>query len=150
MLRTCLVVAVEGTHASGKTTLTHALAAHYRGRGVHVACVNGFSLTNSVSDSNAVYGLFPIVSQHGVVSGNEVFGTGSDAASSRPAHRCSLGRRGAHCPRSGLALEAVADRECWAPDDRNHSIQQSHQGQRWRSIRESARERDRSCNDALG
>ncbi|WP_018639384.1 AAA family ATPase [Parafrankia elaeagni] len=39
MLRNCLVVAVEGTHASGKTTLTHALAAYYRERGVHVACV---------------------------------------------------------------------------------------------------------------
>ncbi|MCK9903560.1 AAA family ATPase [Frankia sp. Cpl3] len=39
MLRNCRVVAVEGTHASGKTTLTHALAAYYRERGVHVACV---------------------------------------------------------------------------------------------------------------
>lgn len=39
MLRTCLVIAVEGTHASGKTTLTHALTAYYRERGVHVACV---------------------------------------------------------------------------------------------------------------
>ena len=28
MLRDCLVIAVEGTHASGKTTLTHALIAH--------------------------------------------------------------------------------------------------------------------------
>jgi predicted ATPase len=39
VLRDCVVLAVEGTHASGKTTLTHALAAHYRERGVHVACV---------------------------------------------------------------------------------------------------------------
>ncbi len=39
MLRDCVVVAVEGTHASGKTTLTHALAAHYRERGIHVATV---------------------------------------------------------------------------------------------------------------
>jgi deoxyadenosine/deoxycytidine kinase len=30
MMRKCAVLAVEGTHASGKTTLTHALAAHYR------------------------------------------------------------------------------------------------------------------------
>ena len=38
----CCVTAragVEGTHASGKTTLTHALAAHYRERGIHVATV---------------------------------------------------------------------------------------------------------------
>ncbi|MBX6357112.1 MAG: AAA family ATPase [Micromonosporaceae bacterium] len=39
MLRDCLVVGVEGTHASGKTTLAHALVAYYRERGVHVACV---------------------------------------------------------------------------------------------------------------
>ncbi len=39
MLRGCVVLAVEGTHASGKTTLTHALAAYYRERGVHVAAV---------------------------------------------------------------------------------------------------------------
>ena len=39
MLRDCVVIAVEGTHASGKTTLTHALAAHYRERGIHVATV---------------------------------------------------------------------------------------------------------------
>jgi predicted ATPase len=39
MLRDCVVLAVEGTHASGKTTLTHALAAWYREHGIHVATV---------------------------------------------------------------------------------------------------------------
>ena len=39
MLRDCVVLAVEGTHASGKTTLTHALTAYYRERGIHVAAV---------------------------------------------------------------------------------------------------------------
>jgi len=39
VLRDCVVLAIEGTHASGKTTLTHALAAYYRERGVHVATV---------------------------------------------------------------------------------------------------------------
>ena len=39
MLRDCIMIAVEGTHASGKTTLTHALAAYYRERGIHVATV---------------------------------------------------------------------------------------------------------------
>jgi hypothetical protein len=39
VLRDCIMIAVEGTHASGKTTLTHALAAHYRERGIHVATV---------------------------------------------------------------------------------------------------------------
>jgi hypothetical protein len=35
MLRDCVVLAIEGTHASGKTTLTHALATYYRERGIH-------------------------------------------------------------------------------------------------------------------
>ena len=39
MLRDCIMIGVEGTHASGKTTLTHALAAYYRERGIHVATV---------------------------------------------------------------------------------------------------------------
>jgi predicted ATPase len=39
VLRDCIVLAIEGTHASGKTTLTHALAAHYRQRGIHVTTV---------------------------------------------------------------------------------------------------------------
>ena len=39
MIRDCAVLAVEGTHASGKTTLTHALAARYREHGLHVATV---------------------------------------------------------------------------------------------------------------
>ncbi|GAA2136771.1 hypothetical protein GCM10009760_16510 [Kitasatospora kazusensis] len=37
-IRTCAVLAVEGTQAGGKTTLVHALAAHYRERGIHVEC----------------------------------------------------------------------------------------------------------------
>lgn len=39
-LHECRVVAVEGTHASGKTTLVHALTAHYRAQGVLVDCVD--------------------------------------------------------------------------------------------------------------
>src|SRR5439155_11276189 len=38
-VRGCVLVAVEGTHASGKTTLVHALTAHYRAQGVLVDCV---------------------------------------------------------------------------------------------------------------
>ncbi len=47
--------------------------------GVHLACVDGFALTGNVSDGNGVYGLFPVVSREGVMSGNEVMNTGSDA-----------------------------------------------------------------------
>jgi thymidylate kinase len=35
-VRGCVLVAIEGTHASGKTTLVHALPAHYRARGAPV------------------------------------------------------------------------------------------------------------------
>jgi nicotinamide riboside kinase len=38
-VRGCTVIAVEGTHASGKTTLVHALVGHYRERGIHMTCV---------------------------------------------------------------------------------------------------------------
>lgn len=37
-VRGCVLVAIEGTHACGKTTLAHALVAHYRARGVLVDC----------------------------------------------------------------------------------------------------------------
>lgn len=39
MMRDCAVLAIEGTHASGKTTLAYALTAHYREQGIHVATV---------------------------------------------------------------------------------------------------------------
>lgn len=39
-VRDCTVIAVEGTHASGKTTLVHALVSHFRERGVHITCVD--------------------------------------------------------------------------------------------------------------
>jgi nicotinamide riboside kinase len=37
-IRDCIVIAVEGTHASGKTTLIHALTSYYREQGVHATC----------------------------------------------------------------------------------------------------------------
>lgn len=40
MIRDCTVIAVEGTHASGKTTLVHALTGHMRERGIHVSCTD--------------------------------------------------------------------------------------------------------------
>lgn len=38
-IRDCAVLAVEGTQAAGKTTLVHALTAHYRHQGVNVTCM---------------------------------------------------------------------------------------------------------------
>jgi thymidylate kinase len=37
-IRDTRVVAIEGTHASGKTTLVHALVSRYRENGIHVTC----------------------------------------------------------------------------------------------------------------
>jgi predicted ATPase len=39
-IRDCKVIAIEGTHASGKTTLVHALVSHYREHGIHITCVD--------------------------------------------------------------------------------------------------------------
>lgn len=47
--------------------------------GVHLVCVDGFSITNNVADANEVYGLFPIVSRNGVIANNEVTNTARDA-----------------------------------------------------------------------
>ncbi|MFC5911788.1 AAA family ATPase [Streptacidiphilus monticola] len=38
MIRDCAVLSVEGTQAAGKSTFVHALTAHWRERGIHVAC----------------------------------------------------------------------------------------------------------------
>lgn len=38
-IRDCLNIAIDGTHASGKTTLIHALTAHYRRQGVNVVAM---------------------------------------------------------------------------------------------------------------
>lgn len=48
--------------------------------GVHLACVDGFSMRNNVADGNGVYGIFPIVSRNGVVANNEAMNTATDAA----------------------------------------------------------------------
>lgn len=47
--------------------------------GVHLACVDGFSLSRNVADGSGEYGLFPIVSSHGSINGNEVMNTQTDA-----------------------------------------------------------------------
>jgi parallel beta-helix repeat protein len=47
--------------------------------GVHLACVDGFSILDNRSEDNLVYGLFPIVSRNGVMAGNVVTGTTLDA-----------------------------------------------------------------------
>lgn len=55
-VRDCVVVAVEGTHASGKTTLVHALAAHYRARGALVDCAAEPARTSPFIEETVIYG----------------------------------------------------------------------------------------------
>jgi parallel beta-helix repeat protein len=47
--------------------------------GVHLACVDGFSIIDNRSEDNLVYGLFPVVSKRGILAGNVVTGTTRDA-----------------------------------------------------------------------
>jgi parallel beta-helix repeat protein len=48
--------------------------------GVHLTCVDGFSITNNVADNNEIYGFFPVASRNGVIADNEVMNTARDAA----------------------------------------------------------------------
>jgi parallel beta-helix repeat protein len=64
---------VRGFTLSGFTVRGFAL------HGVHLACVDGFSLSRNVADGNGEYGLFPVVSRNGSISGNEVMDTQTDA-----------------------------------------------------------------------
>jgi parallel beta-helix repeat protein len=47
--------------------------------GAHLACVDGFALTGNTTEASGVYGLFPVVSRHGLISGNTVTTTQTDA-----------------------------------------------------------------------
>jgi parallel beta-helix repeat protein len=47
--------------------------------GVHLACVDGFSLVGNEARDSGVYGLFPVVSRNGLVARNVVTGTATDA-----------------------------------------------------------------------
>ncbi|MCT2280774.1 hypothetical protein M3G91_24455 [Micromonospora chalcea] len=55
-IRTCVVVSIEGTHAAGKTTLVHALTAHYRARGVLVACTPEPARTSPFIEETVIHG----------------------------------------------------------------------------------------------
>jgi len=56
MMRGSLVLDIEGTHASGKTTLTHALAARYREQGIHVATVEEPARSSPFIEEIVVHG----------------------------------------------------------------------------------------------
>jgi nicotinamide riboside kinase len=54
-IRECQVIAIEGTHASGKTTLIHALTAHYRRQGVNVAAMGEPARTSPFMEEIVVH-----------------------------------------------------------------------------------------------
>lgn len=51
----------------------------FQKHGLHLACVDGFQISSNVSEDNAVYGLFPVVSRNGFLANNVVRGTALDA-----------------------------------------------------------------------
>lgn len=55
-VRGCVLVAVEGTHASGKTTLVHGLVAHYRARGVLVDCTGEPARSSPFIEETVIHG----------------------------------------------------------------------------------------------
>jgi hypothetical protein len=55
-VRRCVLVGIEGTHASGKTTLVHALTAHYRERGVLVDCTDEPACTSPFFEETVIHG----------------------------------------------------------------------------------------------
>lgn len=55
-VRGCLLVGVEGTHAAGKTTLVHALTAHYRQLGVLVDCTGEPARTSPFIEETVIHG----------------------------------------------------------------------------------------------
>jgi hypothetical protein len=55
-LRGCVLVAIEGTHACGKTTLVHGLAAHYRARGALVDITGEPARTSPFIEEIVIHG----------------------------------------------------------------------------------------------
>jgi thymidylate kinase len=51
-----VLVGIEGTHAAGKTTLVHALTAHYRERGVLVDCTPEPARTSPFIEETVIHG----------------------------------------------------------------------------------------------
>ncbi|WP_226961835.1 MULTISPECIES: nucleoside/nucleotide kinase family protein [Streptomyces] len=55
-IRDCTVIAIEGTQAAGKTTLVHALTAHYRERSVNVTCTGEPARTSPFMEAVVLHG----------------------------------------------------------------------------------------------
>ncbi len=51
----------------------------FQKHGLHLACVDGFNISNNVAEDNAFYGIFPVLSSNGFLTSNVVRGTPFDA-----------------------------------------------------------------------
>ncbi|GAB3454204.1 AAA family ATPase [Actinophytocola sediminis] len=56
MIRDCEITAIDGTHASGKTTLIHALTAHYRRLGVNVVAMGEPARSSPFMEEIVIHG----------------------------------------------------------------------------------------------
>ncbi|MEE1764399.1 AAA family ATPase [Streptomyces sp. SP18BB07] len=64
-IRECAVIAVEGTQAAGKTTLVHALTAHYRGQSIGATCTGEPARTSPFMEAIVLHeeGNFDLVAE---------------------------------------------------------------------------------------
>lgn len=64
-IRDCVVIAVEGTHAAGKTTLVHALTSHLRERGINAECTGEPARTSPFIEEIVLHnkGVFDLVTE---------------------------------------------------------------------------------------
>lgn len=68
----------DGSHIRGFTIEGFTLRG-FAQHGLHLACVHGFRIENNIAEGNHVYGLFPVLSRQGIISGNIVRGSDKDA-----------------------------------------------------------------------
>jgi parallel beta-helix repeat protein len=81
--------------------------------GVYLACVDGFTLSNNVADGNTIYGLFPVRSHNGLLSGNEAENTPLDSALYvGQSDHVTLTGNSAHDNVQGLEIENSSDITC--------------------------------------
>lgn len=79
--------------------------------GLHLACVDGFEISNNVSENNSVYGLFPVVSSNGLLINNVVRGTALDAGI-YVGQSDSVVIAGNHSENNLIGLEVENSRNC--------------------------------------
>ncbi len=95
----------------------------FQKHGLHLACVDGFEISNNVAEDNAVYGLFPVLSIHGLLTRNVVRGTLLDAGI-YVGQSDSVVIAGNRSENNLIGLEVENSRQCvvFANEVRNNTI----------------------------